>query len=329
MYKMLVIILVLLLLLIWIASSYAWKVSSPETKSIYNYTSILSGYALVLLLVIYIISGLFICKSMSDPRYKDEYKAFPLEKSSAIPRIIYSYWNTEKLPKLVEKCVASWKRHLPDYRIHMIQESTIPQYVDEPISNWSQAKTQQQRADCIRIYMLNKTGGIWLDSTIYLNESLDWVHARQKAENSEYVGFKLNRFQTTMVPVVENWFMAAVPNSAFIQDWKTRFFQMHDYNSPKEYVDHLMKTTDIQKINAPYYLSMHVAALSLLPNPHYKLSLLTAENGPFLYNHCMNWIEYYFPMVMLFHKGKESPIVKYRGPERKFIEMSGLYHILD
>jgi hypothetical protein len=47
--------------------------------------------------------------------------------------------------------------------------------------------------------MLSMYGGIWLDASILLNKPLDWIHAYQVAEKSEYVGYKINLFSQYIV----------------------------------------------------------------------------------------------------------------------------------
>ena len=67
-------------------------------------------------------------------------------------------------------------------------------------------------------------GGIWLDASTILTAPLDWVLQAQQAQGSEYLGFYLQRFTTsTQYPVVENWFMAAAPGSAFVTAWQREF----------------------------------------------------------------------------------------------------------
>ena len=259
-----------------------------------------------------------------------EYDRYTFYKTSEIPAIIYTYWHSEQIPPSVKKCIDSWKRHVKNYTIHVINEKNLQKYINKSLlKKIKNGYTHQQRADLIRLEVLKHTGGFWLDATIYLNQSLDWVHAYQRAEQSEYVGFKLNSVQTTSTPVVENWFMASIPNSAFIQDWSREFSAIVQYPTEREFVTALRnKQVDFQGISDPYYLTMHISCLSILKHNSYALSLLVTEEGPYKYMNYFYTTTLSFPFVVLFLQGTESPLIKWRGMERNIIEWCGLYHLL-
>ena len=80
-------------------------------------------------------------------------------------------------------------------------------------------------------------------------------------------------------------------------------------------------------ISSPTYLVIHVACQYVLQNlkHNYKISILDAVKGPYLYHHTINWNYFFLIPIFLYYRGTESPIVKYRGPERKIIEYSKIY----
>lgn len=92
-----------------------------------------------------------------------------------IPKIIhYSWISSDEKPELVQQCMASWKKYLPDYDVILwdaerIRQEIKSEYVEEAIANkkWAFA------ADYVRIYAVNKYGGIWLDSDVEVKRSLD------------------------------------------------------------------------------------------------------------------------------------------------------------
>jgi hypothetical protein len=256
-----------------------------------------------------------------------EYNKYGKRSFSKIPNVIYTYWNSPNRPPLVEKCINSWRRHNPTYEIIILSQDNIKDYIPFDVNSLRFAKTQQQKADFIRIYLLSVNGGIWLDSSLYLNESLDWIHGYQYNENSEFVGYKLKCIQTTNIPVVENWFLACIPNSKFINDWKDKFYSINNYDTIKQYVNDIKKSTDFQNIKSLTYLTMHIACQYILQKPNtYKISLLEAEKGPFLYNHKINWnLLFLIPSIRHVNKQK-CPVIKYRGSERFIIEKLKLYN---
>ena len=81
-----------------------------------------------------------------------------------------------------------------------------------------------QRADWIRLELLHRHGGIWLDASTVLTAPLDWVFDTQRATGSEWVGFQIAQSQRDpRYPVIENWFLAAPARSRFIADWREIF----------------------------------------------------------------------------------------------------------
>lgn len=92
-----------------------------------------------------------------------------------IPKIIhYSWISSDEKPELVQWCMASWKKFLPDYEIILWDAERIRQeissvFVDEAIANrkWAFA------ADYVRIYAVYTYGGVWLDSDVEVKMNFD------------------------------------------------------------------------------------------------------------------------------------------------------------
>jgi len=80
-----------------------------------------------------------------------------------------------------------------------------------------------RKSDFIRLELLSKYGGIWMDASIICKYSLNWIHAYQKNTDAEMVGYYINGFTTIeKYPVVENWFISCIPKSRFIELWKIK-----------------------------------------------------------------------------------------------------------
>ncbi len=294
---------------------------------------------LIILIIVLVFISIYLFNTISSiinikKEKFEEYNKYPIVKTSKIPNVIYTYWHENNLPTFVKKCINSWKRHNPSYDIIIINKDNISKYIPFDIFKLKYPKTHQKVANFIRIYILSHYGGIWIDSTIYLNKSLDWIHSYQVYENSEFVGFFINStHENKMIlntPIIENWFMASIPNSEFMKDWNDFYFTINNYNNEDEYLNFVRKTTDLSGIDAPGYLTMHVACQYILQNSNkkYKLSLLDAVKGPFLYLCNKKWPSFdHLLSVIIYFRGTESPIVKYRGPERQFIETLRLHYL--
>lgn len=76
-----------------------------------------------------------------------------------IPKIIHYVWlGGDKKPQLVKKCIASWKKTMPDFQLLCWNEENSPvdvPFVKEAISAGKYAFA----ADYIRLYALYNMGG--------------------------------------------------------------------------------------------------------------------------------------------------------------------------
>lgn len=289
---------------------------------------------IALLILLVLVSTLSFLDVVRRVKLADHTEYSRVHKASQIPNVIYTYWNTSTLSPFVRVCVASWRRHNPEYKIVVLNPQNLCHYGLETILQLPYANNHQRTADFVRCSILKTRGGIWLDASIYLNRSLGWVHWYQQEFDSEFVGYSIKscgkaKRNPTSAPIVENWFMACIPNSRFVSDWHDRFMTINEYTNVDRYVESIQASTDLSGISSPRYLTMHIAALSILQESHYPISLLPAENGPLLYLHCMSWNHVYFWLFVLWFKGREAPLIKYRGYERAYMEFLRLERVFD
>jgi hypothetical protein len=175
-----------------------------------------------------------------------------LNFNKKIPKIIWTYWDGP-LSDMAERCIKTWSETNPDYKIVILNRENAPD-----VFSLKFADTPARASDFIRLSVLTKHGGIWIDATTILSGPLDWVHSGR-----EFVAYyKEGNMTRREYPCIESWFLACVPGCPFVQMWLDEFMTMNNYNSPREYID--AAGVDLQNMSELEYLTVYVAAQKVL-----------------------------------------------------------------
>lgn len=91
-----------------------------------------------------------------------------------IPKIIHLCWlSGDPYPAEIQKCLDTWKEHLPDYEVWLWDTNRF----DINSTLWTkqafEAKKYAFAADYIRLYALYNYGGIYMDSDVIVYKSFD------------------------------------------------------------------------------------------------------------------------------------------------------------
>jgi len=214
-------------------------------------------------------------------------------QESKIPQKIWAYWDDTGLPKLVEACATSWRRHNPSYEINLLTKSTIRDFLpDAPESIFDDGV--HRRADWLRLALLRRYGGIWLDATTIVRGPLDFISEAQQICGSDFVGYYIKSKTKDMTyPLVENWFLASPPGGWFVEDWYHEFMKSVVHGSD-QYIRDLRSQVNLDDvrhgIEKVRHFSMHIAGQMVLrrQNSHCLL-LFKAEDDPFLLQSQARW----------------------------------------
>lgn len=96
-----------------------------------------------------------------------------------IPKIIHYCWFGRKpLPKLALKCIASWKKFLPDYEIKEWNEDNFDVNSIPYIAQAYKHKKYAFVSDYARFKVLYEQGGIYFDTDVEVIKSIDDVLAK-------------------------------------------------------------------------------------------------------------------------------------------------------
>lgn len=103
-----------------------------------------------------------------------------------IPKVIHYCWfGGNPKNKLIEKCIASWEKYCPDYKI--IEWTEYNYKTDNVYFNQAlEAKKWPFAADYARLDIIYQNGGVYLDTDVELVKPLDNLMT-----NSCYVGTEL------------------------------------------------------------------------------------------------------------------------------------------
>ena len=116
-----------------------------------------------------------------------------------IPKIIHYVWvgNNPK-PDLVLKCIESWKKYCPDYKIKEWNNNDISNINNIYVKEAFECKKWAFVSDYLRLYALKNIGGFYFDSDLEITQPIDKF--RDKAFISGY----------------ENWHGEYSPITAFM-----------------------------------------------------------------------------------------------------------------
>ena len=87
--------------------------------------------------------------------------------------IHYCWFGPKSLPKLAKKCIASWKKYLPDYEIIKWSEENVNLDECKFIRDAYDNKMWAFVADYARTKALNEMGGIYFDTDVEITKNID------------------------------------------------------------------------------------------------------------------------------------------------------------
>ena len=91
-------------------------------------------------------------------------------------KFIFTFWEPKgNIPGYLRLCIKTWKKFLSDFEVIILDYETVKEYLGEVLYSQIIFKNMPiaVQSDAIRIAILNKYGGIWIDTdTIILNNEL-------------------------------------------------------------------------------------------------------------------------------------------------------------
>ncbi len=146
-----------------------------------------------------------------------------------IPKIIWIYWKQgeSNAPLLVSRCISSWKRENPEWTIKVLNNDSVAGYIDITSERaYFEKLTIAHQSDLIRLFLLSKYGGVWVDATLFCVRPIDpWIHEKSHSGIFVFCNPGPDR-------VMANWFIASEKGNPIITKLSDKLTLFYMQNGP-------------------------------------------------------------------------------------------------
>ena len=151
----------------------------------------------------------------------------PQSVKTKLNKTIWFCWlqGEENAPPIIANCLQSIRRYCPDYEVVVLTEKNIKQYTDIPDYIYQKNKngiiTNTQFSDLLRLELLTKNGGIWVDATVFLTEPLP-----KEITSSDFFSLHADSFVHC-----NSWLIKANAGNVFLEKLKRLMFSYWQYET--------------------------------------------------------------------------------------------------
>jgi hypothetical protein len=239
-------------------------------------------------------------------------------RDPVIPKRIWSYWDTPTPPPQIAAIHEARKRAHPDWDVVLLNEETLASLLDRAPPPF---ETPQHRADWIRLYLLDRFGGVWLDASIITNQPIDAL--RDQTTGSALGAYYLEARARDGDPrtFIENWCLIAPPRSPLVRDW----LREYEYAASIGFLAYKRRLQDrglpldtIFGDADDVYLTQHACLQSLLAGKDQgvPITLFRAEDDMYKLHLDCEWNSDCIRRQLAAPAAKQLPYIKLRGIER-------------
>jgi len=244
-----------------------------------------------------------------------------------LPKQIWSYWDKEQVPPAIQEHYENNRKVLYDWKVTLLSDKTLAQLIDVttfPIEY--QTLIPQHKADYIRLALLQKYGGVWMDATIIVNsrEVFNKLYDEAVEKNSQAslftLGDEVAPAAAKLDPYfIENWFIMAPAESPVIGAW----FHEFDAAVRMSFLDYqvYIRRLDVKVSNRMnMYLTQHECMQAILhkyPEFRQMILLYMAEDSMLNIQYTCKWDLNCIKHTMNdTRRTKALPYIKLRGCDR-------------
>lgn len=197
---------------------------------------ILNGYYDIIIIIIFLIFFIFYDTLLNIDTgydiYKDTLNKNEITIGEKLSKNIFIYWEQgwDNAPKICKECLKSWKYYNSNWNIIILDKYNIYEYLDKNLLKKVFEITKHcHQADVIRLHLLEKYGGVWVDATSFCTQPLDnWLH---KYMNTGFFVFNYNKSNTRLTDKIlrsligntPNWFIASYKNNYIVKVLKNTY----------------------------------------------------------------------------------------------------------
>lgn len=140
-----------------------------------------------------------------------------------IPKVIHYCWfGRNPLPELAVKCIASWKKYLPDYEIKEWNEDNFDVNIVPYTSEAYVAKKYAFVSDYARFWILYHHGGLYFDTDVEVVAPIDDIIAR-----GSFMGCEREATGATVSAVAPGLGLGANPGLGLYADLLAKYSKIH------------------------------------------------------------------------------------------------------
>lgn len=206
-----------------------------------------------------------------------------------IPKVIHCVWlSGDEKPQMVKDCLATWKSVMPDYEIREWGMDDVKDIDSSFLQKTLAAKKWAYATDFLRVYILYKYGGIYMDMDVIVYRKFDQFlehGAFSSVEFNPTFFYKTLKKKNVVGLGVEAAVLGAVPNHPWIGDILA-FYKDREFINDHNYCMSIIMPKVISKISEKYGF-VYAPLFQVLDNDVYlyppdvfsSISLLSVRNA--------------------------------------------------
>ncbi|AQT06233.1 capsular polysaccharide synthesis protein [Acetobacter persici] len=288
-------------------------------------------------------AGCFIAYAMLFPFVRRPSLPYPTAKqfqANEDAGRIWTFWADDNPPELVKACLANLRESNPHHEIILLNRHTVADWIDPYMFDKQAMWPIQIAADAIRIELLARYGGVWIDATAIVNADVRSLLPVSQRRNVTFRGFCRGSAEADL-PIPELWFLSARAKDPFFMEWAEEMRGLFSFQRAEEWIA-FMKARHgksfqiicegISKTKEEGYFASAIAARSIWLRSRDKptFCLVSSDDYVFKYHDLAKW----WPPVTaayLCARGFPSdlpPVVKVTRSERNLLSaimITGLY----